>query len=241
MHDAKVRVHKRDQNFMRGVSSFSCRFLKEMRTDRWKRIPGDLPYLIEPYLPLLLRAGDNNAEHSPVKERHSAKGDDAVFPDPFERIPKGLLLPFNRSIGRVENQCRLYSENSHGYAFTWIRFSKPVGNTRAENPVNPAFHDRRWHSPPVRMDENDPVRCCDLPAVQCNFRGESRIAGDLIIREQRIELLTVKVMDGNGMTGFQKQGCNLIRCRVVEGARVRRGKDDGNLHGSSRIISGRSP
>ena len=53
------------------------------------------------------------------------------------------------------------------------------------------------------------------------------------MREHRIELLPVEVVNGNSMTGFPEHGCCLTGYRVVERARAGMGEDDGDLHGPS--------
>ena len=52
------------------------------------------------------------------------------------------------------------------------------------------------------MDYDYPVRCRDLPAMAANCRVERGITGNLFIREQRIELFLVKIVNKNSMTGF---------------------------------------
>ena len=124
-----------------------------------------------------------NAKHPAPERLHTAERDDAVLPDPFERVAEDLLLPFRGCVGRVEDQHCLCHKEPDGNTFTGIRFSKPVGNARAENPVDPAFEDRRWHPPPVGMDEDDPVRCPRSPGNAgqlpggAGHRGESRHTG----------------------------------------------------------------
>jgi hypothetical protein len=52
------------------------------------------------------------------------------------------------------------------------------------------------------VHDDDPVRSSDLPAVLCDKRGQSRIAGDLPIQQQGIEFLCIEIVQGDLVAGL---------------------------------------
>ncbi len=61
-------------------------------------------YFFEPVLPLFCRTVRSHTVHSPVKNGNSAKIENAIFPDTFQRIAEHLIFPLFGSIRRVENK-----------------------------------------------------------------------------------------------------------------------------------------
>lgn len=69
-------------------------------------------YFFEPVLPLFCRTVRSHTVHSPVKNGNSAKIENAIFPDTFQRIAEHLIIPLFGSIRRVENNSRFCFEQT---------------------------------------------------------------------------------------------------------------------------------
>jgi len=108
------------------------------------------------------------------------------------------------------------SEETFRYPLSGISFRKPVRSPRAEDPVNPAFQDRRRHSPPVRMYDDQAICFCNFPAVPEYDRRERRTAGDLPCGKKRIEPLQAEVVEPDRMAGFFESSYYRCSDRVVK-------------------------
>lgn len=164
-----------------------------------------------------------------------AEAADIVFPESFERIAKDFLFTVRRGIGRIDDQCGLCPEKANGNAFPGITLKESVCNPRVENAIDEACEDRRRHPPPVRVDEDDPVRCGDFRTVPGDVVRQGGIAGDLVMGQYRIESLLIELMEAYLMAVLPEGARDRFCDRMVETPRMRVGEDNRDLHAFPRV------
>ena len=81
------------------------------------------------------------------------------------------------------------SEQADGNPFAAVRFLESIGDTRANDPIHPAFQNRWWLPPPVWMNHDDAVRLAEFLAVLLDQRRYGAIIRHLLCREIRGKLL----------------------------------------------------
>ena len=115
-----------------------------------------------------------------MKALDSAQAEYAIFPNGFQGIAKDCSLTLQCGIGGIEHQGGLGLEQSHRHPLSGITLDKGVGDTGPDNPIHPALEDSWRHSPPIGMDNDEPVGIGYFGAMVGNGRRQQCLSGNFV-------------------------------------------------------------
>ncbi len=136
-----------------------------------------------------------------------------------------------RGVGRREHEGPLVREEPAGPLFRELRSFVLIGETGAEDAVDPSFEEGGGASPPVGVDEHEAGAGLQLVAVGLDRRLEAVSAAQLAGREDGVEALGVEVVEAHDVAQGGEGLAGAFRHSVAEAPSLGMAQDNKGFHG----------